>query len=83
MLSSGLIISSFIMGTDFYTYKSLIFDAIEIKNLIILITKSLLFGFVSIVILIYNTIRGTKASIVSVLMSLFLIEMLVLVVESI
>ncbi len=71
------------MGTDFYTYKSLIFDAIEIKNLIILITKSLLFGFVSIVILIYNTIRGTKASIVSVLMSLFLIEMLVLVVESI
>jgi len=50
MLLSGSIVSSFIIGIDFYTYKSLIFEAIELKNVLVLIIKSSLFGLVGVLI---------------------------------
>lgn len=81
MLSSGLIVTSFVMSMDFHTYKNIIFNAIEIHNIVILTTKSLLFGFVSVVVLNYNALNGTKTPLMVLIINMFFIEILSLALQ--
>jgi len=54
MLSSGYIFTLFYMNMDLHTYKYLLINAIEIKNLLILLFKGIAFGFVTMLIPIYS-----------------------------
>ena len=86
MIGSGYIFTFFLMGMDLHTYKYLIFDAIEVNNIIILLIKGLVFGFVIMAIPIYNGLEVAKESItnkisiikviVNIFLALFFIEML-------
>lgn len=82
MLSSGLIVTSFVMSMDFHTYKNIIFDAIEIQNIVILIIKSLLFGFVSVVVLNYNALKSTRTPLLLLIINMFFIEIVSLALQS-
>ncbi len=53
MIVSGYIFTFSFMGMDFYSYKHLVFNSIEISNILILFVKALLFGFVVMIIPIY------------------------------
>ena len=86
MIGSGYVFTFFLMGMDLHTYKYLIFDAIEVKNIIILLSKGLIFGFIIMVIPIYNGLEVAKENIsskisiikviVNIFLALFFIEML-------
>ena len=86
MISSGYVFTFFLMGMDLHTYKYLIFDAIEVNNIIILLIKGILFGFIVTVIAIHNGLEVAKKSIssrssvinmiVNIFLALFFIEML-------
>jgi phospholipid/cholesterol/gamma-HCH transport system permease protein len=82
MLSSGLIVTSFVIGMDFHSYKNILLDAIEIHNVVILILKSFLFGFISVVVLSYEAIIGIKIPLMVLIINIFFIEMLSLVFQS-
>lgn len=82
MFSSGLVINSFLMGMDLYTYKTLIFDAIKLHNFVILVSKSLVFGFVSASLVLYYYGKSRKPSIVWLVINIFFIETLFLMVQS-
>ena len=58
MLASGYIFAFFTMGMDLYTYKMLLLNAIEPKDLLILIFKGVAFGFVTMVIPIYSGLNA-------------------------
>ena len=58
MLASGYIFAFFTMGMDLYTYKMLLLNAIEPKDLIVLISKGIAFGFVTMVIPIYSGLNA-------------------------
>lgn len=58
MLASGYIFAFFTMGMDLYTYKMLLLNAIEPKDLLILILKGVAFGFVTMVIPIYSGLNA-------------------------
>lgn len=77
MLSSGYIISAFYLNIDFITYKNIIINSINIENILILLIKSSIFGFVSILIPIYfahkqqsGSMEVTK-SLIKTLISIF------------
>ena len=53
MLISGFVVSAIYLNIDFETYKQMILDAIQVKNIFILILKSMVFGFMITVIPIY------------------------------
>ena len=86
MIGSGYIFTFFLMGMDLHTYKYLIFDTIEVNNIIILLIKGLLYGFIVTMIAIYNGLQVAKKSITSrssainmikhIFLALFFIEML-------
>jgi len=71
------------MGMDLYTYKSLIFNAIEIQNISILLLKSLVLGFVVSVIPIYRAIKKLKKgrNIAKILIAIFFIEIFSLLLQ--
>ncbi len=93
MLSSGYIFTLFYMGMDFHTYSSLLIHAIELSDIIVLLSKSIAFGFVAMIIPIYsglNTANAYTAIPISVLngmvklfIALFFIEVLSLLIQSI
>ena len=86
MISSGYIFTFFLMSMDLHTYKYLIFDAIEVNNIIILLIKGIVFGFIITIIAIHNGLKVAKKSIssrssvinmiVHIFLALFFIEML-------
>jgi len=86
MISSGYVFTFFLMGMDLHTYKHLIFDAIGLSNIIILLTKGIVFGFVVTVIAIYDGLKVVKKNIssrtsvinmiVNIFSALFFMEML-------
>ena len=61
MLSSGYIVTLFVMNMDLNTYKHLLLDAIEIKDFIILLLKSIAYGFVIMLIPIYSGLKTGNA----------------------
>ncbi len=58
MLASGYIFAFFTMGMDLYTYKMLLLNAIEPKDMIVLVSKGVAFGFVTMVIPIYSGLNA-------------------------
>jgi len=92
-LSSGYLFTLFYMNMDFHTYSALLVTAIELSDVIILLSKSIAFGFVAMIIPIYsglNTANSYTAIPISVLngmvklfIALFIIEVLSLLIQSI
>ena len=70
MLSSGYIFTMFYMDMDWHSYKYLLLNAIEVQDLVVLLLKSIAFGFVIMLIPIYsglNTANSYTAIPISVL----------------
>ena len=92
MLCSGYIFTLFYMNMDFHTYKLLLVGAIEINDLLILLIKSLAFGFVIMVIPIYRGLKCTNTyatiprsvlnGVVKLFVAIFFIEVLSLLLQS-
>lgn len=53
MIASGYVVSSFYLNIDFFTYKNLIISSISFNNIIVILLKGIVFGFISIIIPIY------------------------------
>lgn len=91
MLSSGYIFTLFYLHMDFHTYRYMLINAIEVKDLIILLSKGIAFGFVSMVIPIYcglKTADSNTAISISVLkgmvklfIAIFFIEVFSLILQ--
>lgn len=91
MLSSGYIFAMFYMDMDFHSYKSLLINAIEIKDLLILLFKGLAYGFVIMIIPIYNGLKTTKSytsipisvlnGMVKLFIAIFFVEVLSLIIQ--
>lgn len=92
MLCSGYIFTLFYMNMDFHTYKHLLISAIEVKDLLILLLKSIAFGFVIMLIPIYSGLKTTNAytaipisvlnGMVKLFVAIFFIEVLSLLIQS-
>jgi phospholipid/cholesterol/gamma-HCH transport system permease protein len=92
MLSSGYIFTLFYMNMDFHTYKYILISAIEFKDLVVLLIKSMAFGFVTMLIPIYSGLKTTSAytaipvsvlnGMVKLFIALFFIEVLSLLLQS-
>ena len=92
MLSSGYIFTLFYMNMDFHTYKALLLNAIEVRDLVILLLKSIAFGFVIMMIPIYSGFKtGNSYSaipisvlngMVKLFIAIFFIEVLALLLQS-
>ena len=91
MLSSGYLFTMFYMHMDWHSYKYLLLSAIEVQDLVVLLLKSIAFGFVVMLIPIYsglNTANSYTAIPISVLqgmvrlfIAIFFIEVLSLVLR--
>ena len=92
MLSSGYIFTLFYMNMDLHTYKYLLLDAIEVKDIVVLLLKSIAFGFVIMLIPIYSGLKTANAytaipisvlnGMVKLFIAIFFIEVLSLVIQS-
>ena len=92
MLASGYIFAFFTMGMDLYTYKMLLLNAIEPKDLIVLISKGVAFGFVTMVIPIYSGLNAFDSytaipisvlnGMVKLFIAIFMIEVTSLLLQS-
>lgn len=92
MLVSGYLFTLFYMNMDLYSYSSLLINAIEVKDMFILLLKSMAFGFVAMLIPIYSGLKakgGYTAIPISVLngmvklfIAIFSIEVLSLIIIS-
>jgi ABC-type transporter Mla maintaining outer membrane lipid asymmetry permease subunit MlaE len=86
MLASGYVVSYFYLNIDLETYKNLIISSVSFKNILILLIKTSVFGFISIFIPIFFGHKKEKTSsnitsfivriLVIILSMLFLIELL-------
>jgi phospholipid/cholesterol/gamma-HCH transport system permease protein len=54
MLLSGYVVSSLYLNIDIDTYKSMIISAIELKNIITLLAKGVIFGFIASILPTYQ-----------------------------
>jgi len=91
MLGSGYIFTLFYMNMDFHTYKYLLVSAIEVKDIVVLLLKSIAFGFVTMLIPIYSGLKTAKAytaipisvlnGMVKLFIAIFFIEVLSLVLQ--
>jgi ABC-type transporter Mla maintaining outer membrane lipid asymmetry permease subunit MlaE len=50
---SGFIVSSFYFKIDFFTYKEMILSSIGFKDILLLLIKTSIFGFIAISVPIY------------------------------
>jgi len=92
MLSSGYLYTLFYMNMDLHTYSLLLINAIEVKDIVILLLKSIAFGFVTMLIPIYsglttgNSYTAIPISVlngmVKLFIALFFIEVLSLLIQS-
>ena len=90
MLGSGYIITLFYMNMDFHTYKYLLINAIEVKDVLTLLFKSIAFGFAVILIPLYSGLKTLKSytaipisvlnGMVKLFIAIFLIEVLSLII---
>jgi phospholipid/cholesterol/gamma-HCH transport system permease protein len=61
MLSSGYLYTLFYVGMDLHTYKYLLLNALEVKDLVILLIKGVSFGFFIMIIPIYSGMKTQKS----------------------
>ena len=91
MVSSGYIFAFFSMGMDFISYKTILLNALQIKDIGILFSKAMAFGFVTMAIPIYSGLNAFDSytaipisvlnGMVKLFISLFVIEVISLVVQ--
>ncbi len=91
MLSSGYIFTLFYLGMDLNSYIKMLISSIEVKDLVVLVSKSAAFGFVIMLIPIYSglkTMQSYSAIPISVLngmvklfIAIFVIEVLSLLLQ--
>ncbi|MDH4944809.1 ABC transporter permease [Sulfurimonas sp. C5] len=91
MLSAGYVFVFFYMHFDLYSYKMLLLNAIEIKDLLILLFKGIAFGFMTMLIPIYSGLNAFNSytaipiavlkGMVRLFISIFVIEVLSLLVQ--
>lgn len=92
MISSGYIFVLFYLNMDFYSYFFIIFDALEVREVLTLLIKSMVFGFFIMVIPIYSALQTTNSveeihisvlnGIGKLFLTLFVVEVLSLVLQS-
>jgi len=63
MISSAYIFSLFYSNMNLHAYTSLILHAMEVRDIMILLLKSMVFGFVTMLIPIYSGLMQTNASV--------------------
>lgn len=91
MLGSGYIFTLMYMNMDLHTYKSILLNAIQINDIAILLLKGIAFGFVAMVVPVYNGLK-TKNSysdipisvlngMVKLFIAIFFIEVLSLLIQ--
>jgi len=90
MLGSGYVITLFYMNMDFHTYKYLLISAIEVKDVLTLLLKSIAFGFAVTIIPLYSGLKTTKSytsipisvlnGMMKLFVAIFLIEVLSLII---
>ena len=90
MLGSGYIITLFYMDMDFHTYRYLLVSAIEVKDVLTLLLKSIAFGFAVTIIPVYSGLKTTKSytaipisvlnGMVKLFVAIFLIEVISLII---
>ena len=90
MLGSGYVITMFYMNMDFHTYKYLLTSAIEVRDVLVLLFKSIAFGFVTMLIPLYSGLKTSKSytaipisvlnGMVKLFIAIFLIEVLSLLI---
>lgn len=84
MIASGYVISTFYLNLDLMTYKNLIISSISFENILILLLKGFIFGFISIFIPVYlgNKIEQRNEILTrTVLRSLIIILSMLLVTQ--
>jgi len=91
MLSSGFMFTLFYMNIDLHTYTYLLLDAIEIKDIVIMLVKSVAFGFVTMLIPIYSGLKTNNSytaipisvldGMVQLFIAIFFIEVLSLIIQ--
>ncbi len=92
MIMSGYLFTLFYLNMDLHAYSSLILDAIEVRNIIILLLKSVAFGFFIMLIPIYSGLKTAHTNVaipisvlngmVKLFIAIFFIEVLSLVLQS-
>ena len=92
MLASGYIFAFFYMGMDLHSYKILLLNAIEVKDLVVLLGKGIAFGFVTMMIPIYSGLNAFDSytaipisvlnGMVKLFISIFIIEVASLLLQS-
>ena len=83
MISSGYVFSLFYLNMDLHAYSYLILNATEVRNIMILLLKSIAFGFVTMLIPVYSGLRLKQKDVsmsISIVAILF-IEMLSLILQ--
>ena len=91
MISSGYIFSLFYLNMNLHAYTSLILNAMEVRDIIILLLKSTAFGFVTMLIPIYNGLKVVQSDIsipisvlngmVKLIITILFIEVMSLVIQ--
>ena len=91
MLGSGYIFTMFYMHMDWHSYKYLLSSAIEVEDLVVLLLKSISFGFVIMLIPIYSGLKTAHSNtaipisvlngMVKLFIAIFFIEVLSLVLR--
>jgi len=91
MLSSGYIFVLSYMNMDLFTYKKLLIDAIELKDILLLLIKGIAFGFLTMLIPIYSGLKTANAytaipisvlnGMVKVFIAIFFVEVLSLITQ--
>lgn len=92
MLMSGYIFTLFYMNMDLHSYKNLLLNAVEFNNFVVLLLKSIAFGFVTMLIPIYSGLKTQDAytaipisvlsGMVKLFIALFFIEVISLLLQS-
>jgi phospholipid/cholesterol/gamma-HCH transport system permease protein len=91
MISSGYIFSLFYLNMNLHVYSHLILNAIEVRDIMILLLKSTAFGFVTMLLLIYSRVQTLQTNVsfpisilngmVKLFIAIFLIEVLSLAIQ--
>lgn len=89
MIASAYLVSSVYLNIDFPTYKNLIINSISFRNILILLIKTSIFGFISVLIPLYskqvkknnhNAIKLVTKNLIIILSMLILVELLFILI---
>ena len=82
-ISSAFVFTFFFMNMDLHTYKYLIYTALEVEDIIMMLIKSIVFGFTIILIPIYNIQKAKKNTLLKVFVFIFFIEIFFLLLQKV